>query len=93
MNNLKHLIGAYFYQLWDQFEYPTWEEAVDDFVRRSPDRAAATPAEIDELLTSAPDNVIEDKLVGFGFDHSPPEGVRSWLAEVRDRIATQLPGD
>ena len=37
MDDLKHLLGAYFYELWDEHEYDSWHAAVDDFVRRSPD--------------------------------------------------------
>lgn len=90
MDNLKHLISAYFYELWDQHEYSTWEDAVDDFVRRSPGLAAATPAEIDELLASVSDDALASRLDEFGFDHSPREGVRKWLTAVRDRIAEHL---
>ena len=46
MDNLKHLISAYFYELWDQYEYASWQEAVDDFVRRSPERARAFPTRL-----------------------------------------------
>jgi hypothetical protein len=81
---------AYFYELWDQYEYSTWEDAVDDFVQRSPDLATAIPAEIDELLTSATDDALASRLDEFGFDHTPQEGVREWLAAVRDRITGQL---
>ena len=40
MDDLRHLLSAYFYELWDEHEYDSWEHAVDDFVRRS---AVATP--------------------------------------------------
>lgn len=90
MDNLKHLISAYFYELWDQYEYSTWEDAVDDFAKRSPERAADTPAEIEELLTTATDEELEARLTEFGFDHEPEEGVRSWLGAVRERITSQL---
>jgi len=90
MENLKHLIGAYFYELWDQYEYSTWEEAVDDFVHRSPDLAISIPAEIDELLTSATDDALASRLDEFGFDHNPQEGAREWLGAVRDRITSKI---
>ena len=32
MDDLKHLLGAYFYELWDEHEYDSWEAAIDDFV-------------------------------------------------------------
>jgi hypothetical protein len=88
VDGLKHLIGAYFYELWDQFEYATWEDAVDDFVKRSPERAAETPAEIERLLTTATDEDLADQLAEFGLDHEPQAGVRTWLAQVRDRISS-----
>lgn len=90
MDNLQHLISAHFYQLWDQYEYSTWEEAVDDFVHRSPDLAMSIPAEIDELLTSVSDDALASRLDEFGFDHDPQEGAREWLGAVRDRITRQL---
>lgn len=85
MDNIKHLIAAYFYELWDQHEYSSWEEAVDDFVARSPERAASIPGEIEELV-SAGDNELADQLAAFGLDYLPPEGHRAWLCAVSDRI-------
>ena len=90
MENLKHLISAYFYELWDQYEYSAWEDAVDDFVHRSPDLAAGVPVEIDELLMTVTDDALASRLNEFGFDDTPQEGIREWLGAVRDRIATQL---
>lgn len=90
MDNLKHLIGAYFYEAWDEYEYSSWEEAVDDFVRRSPDMAPLVPSEIDTVLAEdQSDSELDDHLVSFGFSYSPPEGDRAWLLAVRDRIVEQ----
>ena len=93
MDNLKHLIGAYFYEAWNEYEYRSWEEAVDDFVRRSPGMAGLVPGEIDTLLAEGRDDPeLDDHLVGFGFSYSPPEGDRAWLVEVRDRITSRMAG-
>lgn len=91
MDNLKHLVAAYFYEAWDEYEYTSWEQAVDDFVRRSPERARLVPGEIDQLVASVVDDQELDRtLVGFGFSSTPPDGDRTWLGAVRDRIAARL---
>lgn len=88
-HNLQHLIGAYFYELWDQHEYSTWEDAVDDFVRRSPERAGTVPDEIAQFLTDGlSDEELAAQLTTWGFDFDPREGERAWLAHVADRIRT-----
>ena len=88
MENLKHLISAYFYQLWDECEYSSWQDAVDDFVRRSPERARSVPHEITDLLAEDPsDEELAEQLEQWGFDAQTPNGEREWLLGVRDRIA------
>jgi CdiI immunity protein len=87
MENLKHLVSGYFYELWNAHEYESWEQAVDDFIRRSPDRASATPQEIDQLLsTPGGDPRVTEQLDAWGFNYLPPEGTSAWLSAVRDRI-------
>ncbi|WP_107764661.1 contact-dependent growth inhibition system immunity protein [Nocardioides terrigena] len=91
MDNLKHLISAYFYELWDEHEYSSWQEAVDDFVRRSPERARSVPHEITYLLTDVRgDEELAKQLEQWGFDAQTPNGERAWLLGVRDRIASDL---
>ncbi len=91
MDNLKHLISAYFYQLWDECEYSSWQEAVDDFVRRSPDRARDVPRDIAELLAGdRSDEELAEQLDQWGFDARTPNGERAWLLGVRDRITSDL---
>jgi hypothetical protein len=86
MENLEHMIGAYFHQDWNHV-YATRHEAVADFVRRSPDRAATVPQEIDGLLNSAgDDDELAIRLSAMGFDDAPPDGDRAFLAELRDHI-------
>lgn len=87
MENLEHLISAYFYEQWDQHEYPSWEAAVDDFVHRSPARALHVPDEIDTLLEEAVSGAaLTAQLTAWGFDATPEDGERTWLTAVRDRI-------
>ena len=94
MDNLKHLISAYFYELWDQHEYATWQDAVDDVVRRSPDRALSVPSEIEDLLAEdLSDDQLAARPVKWGFDAAPIEGERIWLAAVGERIRTDLNSD
>ena len=91
MDNLKHLIIAYFYELWDQHEYASWQEAVDDFVRRSPERARSVPDEIDDLLAAFLDNQeLSTQLAQWGFDADPADDDRAWLSRVGSRIRDDL---
>lgn len=91
MDNLKHLISAYFYELWDQHEYPSWEDAVDDFVRRSPGRALEVPGEIGRLLTEVrSDEELCARLLGWGFDAQVQGDERAWLSQVSRRIRADL---
>jgi hypothetical protein len=86
MENLEHLIGAYFHQDWNHV-YSTRQEAIADFVRRSPDRAARVPQEIDELLGSTGDDEeLASRLSAMGFDDAPPDGDRAFLIELRTHI-------
>jgi hypothetical protein len=91
MDNLKHLISAYFYELWDQHEYASWQAAVDDFVHRSPERALKVPEEVDGLLAEdLSDEELTARLAGWGFDAKPSEGERAWLSHVKERITSDL---
>lgn len=91
MKNLQHLIAGYFYQEWNEQEYGSWEQAVDDFVRRSPNKAPLVPKEIDSILKQAADEEELDRtLVSWGLSHTPPEGEAAWLRAVRNRIEIGL---
>ena len=91
MDNLKHLISAYFYESWDHHEYSSWQDAVDDFVRRSPDQARDVPEEIAALLAGdRSDEDLAEPLAQWGFDAQTPDGERAWLSGVRDRITSDL---
>lgn len=89
--NLEHLIGAYFHQDWNHV-YATRDNAVADFVRRSPDRAASVPQEIDALLASTgEDEELASRLSAMGFDDASPDGDRAFLIELRTHILQQVP--
>lgn len=91
LEDLQHLISAYFYELWDEHEYSSWQAAVDDFVRRSPERATHVPREITELLAQDPsDQELAEQLDRWGFDANPVDGTRTWLSRVKDRIEAGL---
>lgn len=91
MDDLQHVIGAYFYEFWDEHEYTSWEEAVDDLMARSPDRAARGADQIDTLLlNSGSEEVVQGCLEAMGLAYTPPDGVSSWLAAVRDRIRASV---
>jgi hypothetical protein len=91
MENLEHLIGAYFHQDWNHV-YATRHEAVADFVRRSPDRAARVGLEIDELLTSTGSGEeLAAHLSAMGFDDAPPDGDRAFLIDIQSCIQRNEP--
>jgi hypothetical protein len=86
MENLEHLISAYFHQDWNHV-YATRDDAVADFVRRSPERAATVPLEIDELLSStSDDDELAARLSAMGFDDAPSDGERAFLIEVQAHL-------
>ena len=90
MENLEHLIGAYFHQDWNHV-YATREEAVADFARRSPERVSSVPGEIDELLDATPDNeALAERLSAMGFDDAPLEGDRAFLLDLRAHLFRML---
>jgi hypothetical protein len=93
MENLEHLIGAYFHQDWNHV-YASRHEAVADFVRRSPDRAATVPQEIDELLASTGDDEeLVNRLTAVGFDDAPADGDRAFLVDLRDHLRRLGPAE
>ena len=75
-----HLFRAYFYEAWDEYEYDSWQGAVDDFARRSPERvagaAAALRALLDEPLT---DDQLDSRLRAQGCTFVSENGDRAWL--------------
>jgi hypothetical protein len=93
MENLEHMIAAYFHQDW-KLVYATRQEAVADFVARSPDRAASVPREIDELLASiGDDEELINRLTAMGFDDAPPDGDRLFLIDLRDSLRRLGPAE
>lgn len=90
---LGHLVGAYFYQYWDETEYRSWQDVVDDFVRRSPGRARPAADQIDALLTSEEaEDRLQSVVEAMGLDYLPPQGHRAWLQAVRDYILARQQG-
>ncbi len=87
MDDLAHLFGAYFYEGWDEYEYSSWQHAVDDFVRRSPARVPGATASLRSLLaeTSA-ESQLEARLRGLGCTYAPEEGDHAWLAILLSRL-------
>ena len=95
----EHLFGAYFYEDWDQHEYASWEDAVDDFARRSPNRLAGAASDLSALLLQVRDtDELGERLRALGCAYLPEQGDQLWLTEVidrldswRDRIRTPAP--
>ena len=90
MENLRHLMAAYFHQDWWSEYDGSWESAVDDFVRREPRRVAGAAGEIASLLDdAASDQSLGEALDALGNFRDPgsaPDAHRSWLVELRDRL-------
>ncbi|WP_416954254.1 contact-dependent growth inhibition system immunity protein [Nocardioides sp. T5] len=87
MDDLTYLFSAYFYEAWDEYEYGSWQDAVDDFARRSPERVAgvmaALRALLDEPLT---DKQLDARLRTRGCTFVSEDGDRTWLIQLLDRL-------
>ena len=99
MDDAAHLFGAYFYEDWDQYEYASWQDAVDDFARRSPNRVAGAASDLAALLQQVRDtDELGERLRELGCAYLPEQGDQLWLTQVidrldswRDRIRTSAP--
>ena len=91
MDDLTHLFSAYFYEAWDEYEYGSWEEAVDDFVRRSPDRVPGAVVGLQALLDEQlEDAALDERLRALGCTFVSDQGDRAWLVQLRDRLRSAL---
>ena len=87
MTDLEHLVVAYLYEGWDEYEYDTWREAVDDFAQRAPARAPLTIEEIDTLLASGrSDDELWDVLNVAVIPDDPEHGASDWLRDLRAHL-------
>ena len=87
MDNLLHLVQAYLYEGWDEYEYDTWRDAVDDFARRAPARVPVTIGEIDEILASGrSDDELWDLLNVGVVPDDPDQGATGWLRDVQAHL-------
>ena len=90
MDNLRHLMSAYFHQdWWDECD-GSWSAAVDDFARRSPDRVDGVITDITSLLASDPSEAeAADTLKELGNYRSPdpsPTAHVDWLRAILDQL-------
>jgi hypothetical protein len=87
VDDLTHLFSAYFYEAWDEYEYGSWEEAVDDFVRRSPGRVSGAVVGLQALLDEQlEDAALDERLRALGCTFVSDQGDRAWLVQLRDRL-------
>jgi hypothetical protein len=90
MDDLLHLFSAYFYEAWDEYEYESWEDAADDFVRRSPERVAGAVAALQELLADhLSDAELDRRLRDAGCTYVSEIGDRAWLGQLLGRLRSQ----
>jgi len=93
VDDLTHLFSAYFYEAWDEYEYRSWEEAADDFARRSPDRVAGAVIGLQALLDEPlDDHALDERLRALGCTFVSNQGDRAWLAQLRDRLRSTSAG-
>ncbi|WP_307861840.1 contact-dependent growth inhibition system immunity protein [Nocardioides sp. SYSU D00065] len=86
MDDLRHLMAAYFHQDWSAEYDGSWQAAVADYARRSPDRVPGLLADITRLLEqSETDDDVASTLDGMGNYRSPgdsPTAHVDWLREI-----------
>ena len=89
MDNLLHLAQAYLYDGWDEYEYDTWHDAVDDFARRSPARVPRAIDEIDAALASdRSDRELAVLLNASKLPYDHEHGASDWLRDLRAHLVT-----
>lgn len=87
IDDLSHLFSAYFYEAWDECEYGSWEEAVDDFAYRSPERTAGAAAAVQELLSANLSSLELDRILrDAGCTYVSDAGDRAWLVQLLGRL-------
>lgn len=91
MENLRQLMAAYFHQDWFDEYSGSWEQAVDDFALREPERVAGVRNEIQQLLSSSStDSDIDsalDSLGNYRWPGDAPTAYRDWLCSMWERLA------
>lgn len=93
MDDLAHLFGAYFYEAWDEYEYQSWQQAVDDFARRSPERVTGATSALDDLLAEPlTEDELGARLHDQGCTYAPEQGDRAWLRELLERLRSLAAG-
>ena len=94
MDDLAHLFSAYFYEAWDEFEYESWEAAVDDFARRSPERVSGAVQSLQDLIgDDLSDDELDQRLRAAGCTYEPDEGDRVWLGLLLERLRSDAAGN
>jgi hypothetical protein len=90
VDDLSHLFSAYFYEAWDEYEYQTWEAAVDDFTRRSPGRVRGAAEALEDLLSEdLTDDELDDRLRAAGCTYVSADGDRAWLRLLLDHLRSE----
>ncbi len=93
MDDLAHLFGAYFYEDWDEYEYQTWQHAVDDFSRRSPGRVPGAAKALQDLLAeNLTDEELDQRLRAAGCTYVSEHGDRAWLVLLLDHLRSEAAG-
>lgn len=87
MDNLRHLMTAYFHQDWWDEYGGSWRSAVADFAARAPERLPALEVEIagllDRHLTDAEVSLLLDEMGNFRHPGDEPDAHICWLRDIR----------
>jgi CdiI immunity protein len=93
VDDLSHLFSAYFYEAWDEFEYQSWQEAVDDFARRSPERVGGATEGLQNLLAeNLADDELDHRLRAAGCTYVSDQGDRAWLTMLLAHLRSEAAG-
>lgn len=91
MDNLRHLMTAYFHQDWWDEYGGSWSAGVSDFARRSPDRVPGLITEITALLESDPSEAdaagLLKELGNYRAPTTSPTAHLDWLHSILDMLA------
>jgi hypothetical protein len=83
---LWQFFGAYLHQDWRE-EYESTSDALRDFVSGSPDLAIELPHELQHVLTTTPDDVLDELIGDLGSFFVPSrtgQSPRDWLRRLKD---------
>jgi hypothetical protein len=92
---LWQFLGAYLHQDWRE-EYESTSDALRDFVSGNPDLAIQLPHELQHVLTTTPDDVLDELIGDLGSFFVPSrtgQSPRDWLRRLKAETQVLLGAD